>query len=960
MLARLGLATTVLLGGQARGADTAATLLHRVHGPPSIQSPNAPASVLVATGEPATVELALRADLQPALWNRGDRWVLPVGATRDAVMRVDEVWSLNDGAVRVRGHLEGEAASEVHWVFVGDRAAGVVRAWPGTECSYLSGRAGLHVLRRSSGPTGPRCGNLDEPLTRRVAPMVAPTGPEVQGALATNIVDLGFFYTPKAEAAAGGPSGMRALLELALLEANDAFERSAARVRLQAVCHVAVNYVESGTLAIDLDRFGRTGDGWMDEVHTYRDLHGADLCCLVTESEDSNQYAGMANQLYDTTVSSLSRGFTACLRPYLIGNYTLPHEVGHLMGCNHDRENAGSQGLDPWSYGTRITVDGEVYRTVMAYRPGLQFPHFSNPRVSFRGVPTGFASGVGIADNVRTLNSTAGMISNVRRPSARVGFVQSRVEVLESAGPLRLAWRRSGSAGPTQVTVRTRAGSAGENMDFLPLNQRLTESESTAEGTIEVRLVDNSVPDGHRRFFVEFVDPAGGLNLGPVSVVSVTITDDETDPASHLDTGFQTRPGADYLASAVAVAKDGAVVVGGGFATFNGESHPRLVRVRADGSTDPGFLAEVKYRVQAIASLEEGRLVIGGEFNTVNGIRCNHLAVLKSDGSVDPAFDFENGPDQPVEAIAALPDGSFYVGGAFTNVLGKPAHGIARITRTGGFDAGFESTANPDGSVTSIAVDVLGRVTVGGSFRRYRGFVRGGIVRLKDTGAIDDAFGGGQGAEGVVFAVAADVSGLPWVGGDFVQFHGEPAGALVRLTNSGQRDPNFRIGAGADAAVTAIAFASDGKAWVAGRFTEIDGRKRRHVARLNADGSVDDTFDPGAGPDNWVLALGPRADGGVVIGGLFSSVSGARRGAVAAYLGRVPAAPRFAGAMVKDGRLEWAADLANGQAYQVEASDDFSRWLPVETFRAAGTRVTGVWPLPGATAGFLRLRRVLE
>ncbi|MBL9135141.1 MAG: hypothetical protein JNK85_04705 [Verrucomicrobiales bacterium] len=919
------------------------------------------ASIAVAQPEQTpALDLALEENLQPARWNPGDRWTLPVGPTRDAVLCVADVRFLAGGGVAVRGHLEGHPASVVHWVFVGDRAAGVAKSWPGTDCVYLPGMAGRATLRGVSSIGAPRCGNEDHPPSRRLAPMAAPSTVEPRGALATNMVDLGFFYTPKAEEAAGGPTGMRALLELALLEANDAFERSGARVRLQAVCHQLIQYTESGTLAVDLDRFGRTGDGWMDEVHAFRDLHGADLCCLVTEFENSNQYAGMANQLYDTTVSSLSRGFTACLRPYLIGNYTLPHEIGHLMGCNHDRENAGSQGLDAWSYGTRITVDGEVYRTVMAYRPGLQFPHFSNPRVNFRGVPTGFANGAGIADNVRTLNSTAGMIANVRRPAARVGFAEGRIEASESAGAVRLAWLRTGSAGPTQVTVRTRAESAQESIDFQPVNQRIAVSQPTADGVIEVPLINNAVADGVRRFVVELVDPAAGLTLGPIPVVSVTITDDETDPATLLDTGFQTRPGADYLATAVAATPDGAVLAGGGFATFNGESHPRLVRIRPDGSADSGFQAEVKYRVNAIAPLDDGRIVIGGEFNTVNGVRCNHLAVLKSDGTPDPTFDFENGPDLPVEAIAVLPDGSFYIGGAFTNVLGRPVQGLARITKTGAFDAGFESTAGPDGPIKTVAVDVLGRVTLGGAFRRFGGFVRGGIVRLKDNGVIDDAFGGGQGADGNVQAVATDAQGRPWVGGDFKVFHGEPAGGLVRLNDNGQRDPNFRFGAGADAAVTAVAFARDGKVWIAGRFTEIDGSRRRHVARLHPDGSLDTTFDPGSGPDNWVLALSPRVDGGVVIGGLFSSVNGARRGAVAAYLGALPEAPRFVSATASAGRLDWTADVAPGQAYGVEASDMISPWLTVETFRATGTRVTRTWQLPGAPAAFLRLRRVLE
>ncbi|MEP4077662.1 Calx-beta domain-containing protein [Haloferula sp.] len=71
----------------------------------------------------------------------------------------------------------------------------------------------------------------------------------------------------------------------------------------------------------------------------------------------------------------------------------------------------------------------------------------------------------------------------------------------------------------------------------------------------------------------------------------------------------------------------------------------------------------------------------------------------------------------------------------------------------------------------------------------------------------------------------------------------------------------------------------DGKTLIAGNFTSISGVARTRIARLNEDGSLDTSFDPGVGPNDYVIALALRPDGRILIAGDFTSVAGvARRG----------------------------------------------------------------------------------
>jgi len=54
---------------------------------------------------------------------------------------------------------------------------------------------------------------------------------------------------------------------------------------------------------------------------------------------------------------------------------------------------------------------------------------------------------------------------------------------------------------------------------------------------------------------------------------------------------------------------------------------------------------------------------------------------------------------------------------------------------------------------------------------------------------------------------------------------------------------------------------ADGKALIGGDFTFVDGTARHHIARLNANTTLDSSFDPGPGSSGTVFAWARQADG---------------------------------------------------------------------------------------------------
>src|SRR5437764_3597699 len=63
----------------------------------------------------------------------------------------------------------------------------------------------------------------------------------------------------------------------------------------------------------------------------------------------------------------------------------------------------------------------------------------------------------------------------------------------------------------------------------------------------------------------------------------------------------------------------------------------------------------------------------------------------------------------------------------------------------------------------------------------------------------------------------------------------------------------------ANGAVHAIALQADGKILIGGEFTTVGGTNCSRIARVNVDGTVDATFNPGA--DDRVDCLAVQADG---------------------------------------------------------------------------------------------------
>ena len=105
----------------------------------------------------------------------------------------------------------------------------------------------------------------------------------------------------------------------------------------------------------------------------------------------------------------------------------------------------------------------------------------------------------------------------------------------------------------------------------------------------------------------------------------------------------------------------------------------------------------------------------------------------------------------------------------------------------------------------------------------------------------------------------------------------------------------------------------DGRIIVGGQFTQVDLTLRNNLARLNTDGSVDLSFDPGNGPSGDVNAIVIQPDGRIVIGGTFIGYNGFARGGIARVLGNGALDPSFDSGVGTGGNVFALALQHNGQ-----------------------------------------------
>ncbi len=352
-----------------------------------------------------------------------------------------------------------------------------------------------------------------------------------------------------------------------------------------------------------------------------------------------------------------------------------------------------------------------------------------------------------------------------------------------------------------------------------------------------------------------------------------------------LDATFMPSNGADNTVSIAAIQNDGKILIGGYFSSYNNNFIYRLARINSDGSLDNSFRytgsasSPNQYlSVYSIVIQNNGKIIIGGIIlSTVGGPVYNTLFRLNSDGTLDNTFNTGTGTNNSVNSISIQEDGKILIGGNFTSYNNKARNYFARLNLDGSIDTTFIKGSVGD-YVKTIAVQNDGKIIIGGKFSSYNGEVSNSIARLNSDGSIDNSFDSAEGVNTDVETLAVQQDGKIIIGGSFTFYNGISCNHILRLNIDGSIDTTFKTGIGVDNDVKTIVIQSDGKILIGGFFTSYNGISKKYITRLNSDGTLDTTFNPGnTGADWFIRNIVIQNDGKIIISGNFLQYNGIDR-----------------------------------------------------------------------------------
>ncbi|VXA95453.1 conserved exported hypothetical protein [Flavobacterium sp. 9R] len=321
---------------------------------------------------------------------------------------------------------------------------------------------------------------------------------------------------------------------------------------------------------------------------------------------------------------------------------------------------------------------------------------------------------------------------------------------------------------------------------------------------------------------------------------------------------------------------DSSWYIGGSFSVFDDQNQGRLAKIDAQGTLDIGYLTSgvgLNNSVSKVLPLLDKSVIVVGNFTQFNGAVAPRIAKLNEAGEIDIAFNGAGqGANATIRNAALQSDGKIIIVGSFTSYNGTAVNRIARLLPNGSLDATFNIGSGCNGQVYGIAVQSDGKVVIVGNFSTYNGNTALKIARLLPDGTLDASFITGSGAEdGIVEIVALQLDGKMILGGHFTMFNGISSNRIIRLNTDGSIDASFSVGAGFDATVYNVTLQSDAKIVVGGSFSNVNGNSRRRIVRLNPDGSLDTSFVIGTGfSSGSVRDILIQPNGRLLIGGTFS------------------------------------------------------------------------------------------
>jgi Metallo-peptidase family M12B Reprolysin-like len=161
------------------------------------------------------------------------------------------------------------------------------------------------------------------------------------------------------------------------------------------------DFVVDHETLIDVVNGNTSSAGAIGEIHRWREEVKADLVVILTKN------AGICGRSAQVKPDEREYGFAIVQPTCLIAQLQVAHEIGHLLGGDHELDNARSVRSD--SDARAYILEGLDTKTIMHLDNGVPEPYYSNPDVCWDSDhPMGIE---GVANNARAMSARAEVVS---------------------------------------------------------------------------------------------------------------------------------------------------------------------------------------------------------------------------------------------------------------------------------------------------------------------------------------------------------------------------------------------------------------------------------------------------------------------------------------------------------------------------------------------------------------------
>lgn len=377
-----------------------------------------------------------------------------------------------------------------------------------------------------------------------------------------------------------------------------------------------------------------------------------------------------------------------------------------------------------------------------------------------------------------------------------------------------------------------------------------------------------------------------------------------------VDNTFDTGEGTEDYVGAITIQTDGKILLGNCYINqFNGRRGSGMLRLNTNGSVDETFVPPYLNGGVSRVIARPGGELYAAAFLNYQDVTSDRFFKLLPSGELDESFNpiflnefgsFESNP--VVTESAIMLDNSSDSGNLF---------GFSRFNLNATLDESFMPEVSRFGTII-IGDFYHNKLIVAGDFIRINGFETFGIARLNMNGSLDETFAltENKGAvkqveildeDNMLVSTYKNFFKLDASGSIRPEFHFEqfddlyqiikfivlPDGKIMvadpnnihRLNADASEDESFDVGTGIDDIVS-TGFDFDmqrDKVIYGSMFTLFNGQNVNRLIRLNTDGSIDQTFDPGTGPVdmspiNWSMASLVKVlnNDEILVGGFFT------------------------------------------------------------------------------------------